>query len=98
MIAVVTEVIWALSLKYVQQHPSFWCVAASLTLSLLNMSLLSYAMRGMPTGTAYAVWTGLGAIGVGIGGAIWFNDPISTTRIACMALIVLGVAGMKLFA
>jgi len=95
MIAVVTEIIWALSLKYVQQHPSAWAIAGSLTLSLLNMSLLSYAMRGVPTGTAYAVWTGLGAIGVGIGGAIWFNDPLSLARIACMGFIVIGVVGIQ---
>ena len=96
LIAVFTEIVWALSLKYVQHHPSVWAIGGSVALSFLNMALLSFAMRGLPAGTAYAIWTGLGAIGVGIGGALWFGDPITLPRIACMGLIVLGVVGMKL--
>ncbi|WP_245575006.1 DMT family transporter [Chitinilyticum litopenaei] len=65
-------------------------------LSFLNMGLLSWAMRDIPAGTAYAIWTGLGAIGVTLGGIIWFGDPLGASRIACLALIVLGVAGLKL--
>jgi len=95
MVAVVTEICWALSLKYVQQHPSFLVATGSVLLSFVNMGLLSFSMRGLPAGTAYAVWTGLGAIGVGIGGAIWFHDPVTPARIASMGLIVMGVIGMK---
>ena len=56
-VAVVTEILWALSLKYIQQHPGPWPVAASLGLTLVNMALLSLAMRGIPAGVAYAVYS-----------------------------------------
>ncbi|WP_028452478.1 DMT family transporter [Chitinilyticum aquatile] len=95
-LAVVTEIIWALSLKLVQLYPNRWLMLGSVLLSFLNMGLLSWAMRDIPAGTAYAIWTGLGAIGVTIGGIIWFGDPMSSARIACLALIVLGVTGLKL--
>ncbi|SMC29045.1 quaternary ammonium compound-resistance protein SugE [Andreprevotia lacus DSM 23236] len=94
-LAVVTEIIWALSLKYVQLHPSPWVVAGSIALSFVNMALLSFAMRGIPAGTAYAIWTGLGAIGVTIGSIIWFGDGMSAARLFFLALIVGGVVGLK---
>jgi quaternary ammonium compound-resistance protein SugE len=95
-VAVFTEIIWALSLKLVQLHPSRWLMLGSVLLSFLNMALLSWAMRDIPAGTAYAIWTGLGAVGVTIGGIIWFGDPINATRLACLTLIVAGVMGLKL--
>ncbi|KAF0815214.1 Quaternary ammonium compound-resistance protein SugE [Andreprevotia sp. IGB-42] len=94
-LAVFTEIVWALSLKYVQLHPSPWVVGLSIGLSFVNMALLSYAMRGIPAGTAYAIWTGLGAIGVTIGGIIWFGDALGTARIFFLLLIVGGVVGLK---
>ncbi|XZG71183.1 DMT family transporter [Chitinibacteraceae bacterium HSL-7] len=94
-VAVVTEIIWALSLKYVQSNPHWWVIAGSVGLSFLNMALLSFAMRGIPAGTAYAIWTGLGAVGVCIGGIIWFGDPLGAARVAFLSLIVVGVIGLK---
>lgn len=95
-VAVFTEIIWALSLKLVQVSPNRWLMLGSVLLSFLNMGLLSWAMRDIPAGTAYAIWTGLGAVGVTIGGIIWFGDPMSATRLACLSLIVVGVMGLKL--
>ncbi|GHD63262.1 DMT family transporter [Jeongeupia chitinilytica] len=95
-IAVFTEIVWALSLKYVQLHPSPWIIAGSVGLSFLNMALLSFAMKGIPAGTAYAIWTGLGAVGVTIGGIIWFGDPLGAVRVFFLALIVTGVVGLKM--
>ncbi|WP_034619752.1 MULTISPECIES: DMT family transporter [Chitinibacter] len=94
--AVFTEIIWALSLKLVQIYPSRWLMLGSVLLSFLNMGLLSWAMKDIPAGTAYAIWTGLGAVGVTIGGIIWFGDPLNAARIACLTLIVAGVMGLKL--
>ncbi|GLS05525.1 multidrug transporter [Chitiniphilus shinanonensis] len=94
-LAVFTEIVWALSLKYVQTNPSPWVIAGSVVLSFVNMALLSFAMRGIPAGTAYAIWTGLGAVGVTIGGIIWFGDPLGAARVAFLALIVIGVVGLK---
>jgi len=95
-VAVFTEITWALSLKYIQLHPNPWAVAGSIFLSFLNMALLSYAMKGIPAGTAYAIWTGLGAVGVTIGGIMLFGDPLGSTRIFFLCLIVSGVVGLKL--
>ncbi|AOX99701.1 multidrug efflux SMR transporter [Jeongeupia sp. USM3] len=95
-IAVFTEIVWALSLKYVQLHPSPWIIGGSVALSFLNMALLSFAMKGIPAGTAYAIWTGLGAVGVTIGGIIWFGDPLGAVRVFFLALIVTGVVGLKM--
>lgn len=95
-VAVVTEILWALSLKFIQQHPGPWPMAASLGLTLVNMTLLSLAMRGIPAGIAYAVWTGLGAVGVALCGAILFGEQLNGGQLASMTLVVAGVVGMKL--
>src|SRR3546814_11973545 len=72
--------------------------AVPVTLSFVNMALLAFAMREISAGTAYAIWTGLGAVGVIIGGIILLAEKVSTVQIGFMALIVHGVAGSKLFA
>ncbi|QBC42689.1 QacE family quaternary ammonium compound efflux SMR transporter [Iodobacter fluviatilis] len=95
-VAVFTEIIWALSLKYIQLHPNPWAVAGSIALSFLNMALLSYTMKGILAGTAYAIGTGLGAVGVTIGGIMLFGDPLGSTRIFFLYLIVSGVVWLKL--
>ncbi|KAF7597866.1 MAG: QacE family quaternary ammonium compound efflux SMR transporter [Candidatus Dactylopiibacterium carminicum] len=95
-VAVVTEILWALSLKYIQQHPGPWPILASICLTGVNMVLLSFAMRGIPAGVAYAVWTGLGAVGVAIFGAAAFGDHLNSGQIASMAVVIAGVVGMKL--
>ena len=96
LLAVFVEIAWALSLKWIQTHPGVWSIGAALILTGLNMLMLSYAMRGIPVGTAYAVWTGLGAVGSTIIGILWFSDPLSAARLAFMALIIVGVVGLKL--
>jgi quaternary ammonium compound-resistance protein SugE len=97
-IAIFTEICWALSLKWAATLGSWQASAVPIALSFLNMGLLALAMRGIPAGTAYAVWTGLGAVGVIIGGVLFFGDRVNPTQIAFMAMIVIGVVGTKLFA
>ncbi|HWJ71400.1 MAG TPA: SMR family transporter [Sphingobium sp.] len=97
-IAVVTEIIWALSLKWAGSQATWQAALVPITLSFVNMGLLALAMRGIAAGTAYAVWTGLGAVGVIIGGAMLFGDKVSPVQAGFMALIVVGVVGTKLFA
>jgi quaternary ammonium compound-resistance protein SugE len=97
-IAVVTEICWALSLKWAATAATWQASSVPIILSFVNMGLLALAMRGIPAGTAYAVWTGLGAVGVIIGGMIFFGDKVSAVQAAFMALIVIGVVGTKLFA
>jgi quaternary ammonium compound-resistance protein SugE len=96
-IAVITEIIWALSLKWAATLGTWQASAVPISLSFLNMALLAFAMRGISAGTAYAIWTGLGAVGVIIGGIFWFGEKVNAVQIGFMALIVIGVAGTKLF-
>jgi len=97
-IAVITEICWALSLKWAATVATWQASSVPIILSFVNMGLLALAMRGLPAGTAYAVWTGLGAVGVVIGGAIVFGDKIAPIQAGFMVLTVIGVMGTKLFA
>lgn len=95
-VAVLTEVAWALTLKAIHTHPSVWTIGGAGVLTVLNMTFLSYAMRGIPVGTAYGVWTGLGAVGITLAGVMLYGDPMGAKRLAFLALIILGVIGLKL--
>ena len=97
-IAVFTEICWALSLKWAATLATWQASSVPIILSFVNMGLLALAMRGLPAGTAYAVWTGLGAVGVIIGGVFLFGDRVSGVQACFMALTVVGVVGTKLFA
>src|SRR3546814_15282397 len=83
---------------YTTRVRSWQASAVPVTLSFVNMALLAFAMREISAGTAYAIWTGLGAVGVIIGGIILFEEKVSAVQIGFMALIVIGVVGTKLFA
>lgn len=96
-IAVFTEIIWALSLKWAATLGTWQASIVPVSLSFLNMALLAFAMRGIAAGTAYAIWTGLGAVGVIIGGIFWFGEKVNGVQIGFMTLIVIGVVGTKLF-
>jgi len=97
-VAVVTEIIWALSLKWAAVQGSWTASAVPVTLSFVNMGLLAMAMRGLPAGTAYAVWTGLGAVGVTIFGVILFGEKLNAVQVGFITLIIVGVVGTKFFA
>lgn len=97
-VAVVTEIIWALSLKWAATQGSWLASAIPMTLSFVNMGLLALAMRGLPAGTAYAVWTGLGAVGVAVFGVILFGEKLNPVQIGFIGVIIVGVVGTKLFA
>ncbi len=96
-IAVITEIIWALSLKWAASASTWHASLVPVTLSFVNMALLGLAMRDLPAGTAYAIWTGLGAVGVILMGIMIFGDRVSLVQAGFMALIVIGVAGTKAF-
>ncbi|TPG22344.1 QacE family quaternary ammonium compound efflux SMR transporter [Sphingomonas koreensis] len=97
-VAVCTEICWALSLKWAATLGTWQAGSVPFILSLVNMALLALAMRGLPAGTAYAVWTGCGAVGVIIGGVLLFGDKVSTVQAAFMAVTVIGIVGTKVFA
>jgi quaternary ammonium compound-resistance protein SugE len=97
-IAVFTEICWALSLKWAATLATWQASEVPIVLSFVNMGLLALAMRGLPAGTAYAVWTGCGAVGVIIGGVLLFGDKVSLVQACFMAVTVVGIVGTKLFA
>lgn len=97
-IAVITEIIWALSLKWAAMQGNWMASTVPITLSFVNMGLLALAMRGLPAGTAYAIWTGLGAVGVTIFGILLFGEKLNPVQMGFIGLIIVGVVGTKLFA
>jgi len=98
LLAVIVEIAWAMSLKWIQMQPGVASIGTALVLTALNMLMLSYAMKGIPVGTAYAVWTGLGAVGITVLGILFFKDPASLSRLAFMGMVVVGIIGLKLTA
>jgi len=95
-IAGLFEVAWAIGLKYTEGFTRFWPSAGTLAAMTLSIVLLGLAMRTLPVGTAYAVWTGIGAVGTVILGIVLFAEPATAARLACVGLIVAGILGLKL--
>lgn len=90
------EIAWALGLKYSDGLTRFWPTAATLVAILLSFGLMALALRSLPFGTAYAVWTGIGAAGSIIVGMLIYSEPTDPVRILCLTLIVAGMVGLKL--
>ncbi|WP_375403705.1 DMT family transporter [uncultured Sphingomonas sp.] len=96
-LAIVAEVCWALSLKWASTAGTWVAGLVPITLSFITMGMLALAMRGLAAGTAYSIWSGLGAVGVIVGGVILFGERVSLTQGCFMALTMIGVVGTKLF-
>jgi quaternary ammonium compound-resistance protein SugE len=96
VVAGLLEVVWALGFKYVGDDAHFLLKAGVFVAVILSFVLLIAALRELPAGTAYAVWTGIGATGVAILGMIFFREPVTLARIAFIALIVVGIVGLRL--
>lgn len=92
------EIVWAVGLKYSYADGSVRLVPALITGVAMAASVifLGWAMRTIPIGTAYAAWTGIGAVGTAILGILIFNDPATAARIGCLLLIIAGIVGLKL--
>ena len=95
-VAALCEVAWAIGLKYSAGFTRLWPSVWTLVMLALSVGLLAVAARSLPIGTAYAVWTGLGAAGTAILGIWLFEESMSPLRVACIVLIVAGVVGLKL--
>ena len=89
---------WAIGLKYTEGFTRLWPSVFTVLAMVVSFQLLSTAMKSIPIGTAYAVWTGVGAVGVAILGMILFGESRSVLRIVSILLVVAGIAGLKLFA
>jgi quaternary ammonium compound-resistance protein SugE len=91
----ICEVVWAVGLK-LYGFTLTWGGAMTVGMMLLSFYLLQLAMRGLPLGTAYAIWTGIGAVGTVIYGIVRLGEPRDLSRIACIAMIIAGIVGLKL--
>lgn len=98
LLAAVFEVGWAVGLKYTEGFSRLAPTLLTVAAMAVSMVLLGLAARTLPIGTAYAVWTGLGAAGTAVMGILLFGEPATLARFACIGLILAGVAGLKVLA
>ena len=96
VVAVVFEVVWAIGLKYTDGFTRLWPSVVTFVAMIASVVLLGWSMKTLPVGTAYAVWTGIGAVGTVILGITLFGEAATFARLACVALIVAGIVGLKL--
>jgi quaternary ammonium compound-resistance protein SugE len=94
--AALFEIGWAVGLKYSQGFTKLWPSVLTVAGMVASFTLLAVAVRTIPVGTGYAVWTGIGAVGTVILGVLLFDEPLTASRVACLLLIVVGVIGLKL--
>ena len=95
-VAGVLETGWAIGLKYTEGFSRLWPSVWTILAMVLSLIMLGYALKSLPVGTAYAVWTGIGAFGTAILGIVLFGEPATPARLACIGLIVSGIIGLKL--
>jgi quaternary ammonium compound-resistance protein SugE len=96
IIAGLLEVAWAIGLKQTEGWTRLWPSVTTALLMMASFFFLSLALRWLPLGTAYAIWTGIGAVGTALIGIIVFDEPRTAARLLCIVLIVAGIVGLKL--
>jgi len=96
LIAGLLEVVWAIGLKYTDGFSKLAPSVITITAMIASVWLLALALKGIPVGTGYAVWTGIGAVGTAILGIVLFNEAATIARLACIGLILAGIFGLKL--
>jgi len=97
LVAGLMEIGWAIGLKYTDGFTRLWPTAATITAMILSVALLAQSLKVIPVGTGYAVWTGIGAVGTAALGIWLLGESREPLRLACIALIVAGIVGLKIF-
>ena len=97
LIAGVLEVVWAVGMKYSEGWTKLYPSVFTIVSMIIGFYFLSLAVKSLPLGTAYAVWTGIGTVGTVIFGLIFFKEPIDLIKSICILLIVIGIVGLRLF-
>ena len=92
------EVAWAVGLKYTAGFSRLWPSVFTLATMAGSVGMLGLALRALPLGTAYAVWTGIGTVGTAVFGMLMLGEPAGALRLLSIGLIVAGIAGLKLLA
>lgn len=95
VIAGLLEIVWAIGLKYTDGFTKLWPSIGTISAMVLSFVFLSKSVKEIPIGTAYVVWTGIGAIGVAIAGIILFKESYELVRILCILLVVAGIIGLR---
>ncbi|PSQ64352.1 MAG: ligand-binding protein SH3 [Halobacteriales archaeon SW_9_67_24] len=95
VVAGVFEIGWAIGLEYSEGFTELLPSIATVVVLVASMLLLARAVESLPIGTAYAVWTGIGAVGAATLGVVLFDEPISVARVGFISLIILGVVGLN---
>jgi len=97
-IAGLFEIAWAVGIKYTEGWTRLWPSVLTVIAMVASFFFLSLALKQLPMGTAYAVWTGIGTIGTVVYGIIFFKEPTDILRIACIMLIIFGIVGLRILA
>jgi quaternary ammonium compound-resistance protein SugE len=95
-VAGLLEIGWAVGLKYTEGFTRLWPTLGTAAAMIASIGLLEVALRTLPVGTAYAVWTGIGTVGTAVLGIVLFREPATAMRLVCIALIVSGILGLRL--
>lgn len=90
------EIGWAIGLKYTQGFTRLVPTVLTVASMAVSLGLLGLALKSLPLGTAYAIWTGIGTVGTAVLGIILFGEPATVLRLLCIGLIVAGIVGLKL--
>lgn len=96
IIASLFEVTWAVGLKYTEGFTRLWPSIGTVIALLVSVALLGFASKTLPIGTAYAVWTGIGAAGTVVCGIVFLGEPLAAMRLCCVGLILAGVIGLRM--
>ncbi|MGH7768684.1 MAG: quaternary ammonium compound efflux SMR transporter SugE [Candidatus Binatia bacterium] len=94
-VAGVLEIVWATGLKFTEGFTKFWPSVVTVLAMAASVFLLAQALRTIPVGTGYAVWTGIGAAGTAVAGIVLFSESASLPRLASIAAIIVGIMGLK---
>ena len=95
LIAGVMEITWLIAMKYSEGFTRLWPTVTVFVVGLVSFWLVSISLKTIPVGTAYVVWTGIGAVGGAIAGMVLFNEPRTAVRLISMGLVIVGILGLK---
>ena len=96
LVAGLLEIVWAVGLKYTEGFTRLWPTVGTVAAMIASVAFLGLALRTIPIGTGYAIWTGIGAVGVAIAGMVLFGESREVLRLLCILTIIAGIVGLKL--
>jgi quaternary ammonium compound-resistance protein SugE len=98
LLAGALEVCWMITMKYSEGFTRLWWTLTTIAIMTVSFLMVSVSLKTIPLGTAYAVWTGIGAVGAALVGLLWFKEPATALRLVSMAAIIGGIIGLKVTA